>query len=269
MAVKITSPANPHVKNAVKLRGSHHRKKTGRMIVEGERCISRALAACVPVEELFYCREMLGGQEWQGLVGRVAASGGQVFDVTPAVMGKMAYRDSPEGLLAIAPAPTCTLDDLPTGPEALLIVAENLEKPGNLGAILRSADAAGATGMILCGKRTDVYNPNAIRSSTGTVFSVPVAAASADQTIAWLRRNRIRILAATPAGEQVYTAADLTGPVALVVGSEHLGLSQTLLNQANARIRIPMKGAADSLNAAATATILLFEAARRRAGGND
>ena len=263
---KITSPANKRVKNAVRLRHSHHRKKLGRMIVEGRRNIERALKAGVVVEELFTCERYVGdsARTVQQLAGQVASCGGRVFAVSANVFGKMAYRGKPEGLLAVARTPSRHLAELPVPGEPLLVVAENLEKPGNLGAILRSADAAGADGLILCDKCTDVTNPNVITASTGTVFCMPIAEASAEQTIVWLAENGIRALAATPAGRSAYTEVDMTGPIALLVGSEHEGLSERLLRAADVHVAIPMKGAADSLNVAAAATVLLFEAARQR-----
>ena len=176
----------------------------------------------------------------------------------------MAYRDRPEGLIAIARMKEHRLSDMPRKPRGLYLVAEAVEKPGNLGSILRSADAAGADGLIVCDKRTDIYNPNVIRASTGALFSVPLAEASPEEAAAWLGELGIRTLAATPHTESLYTDVDLSGGVAIVVGAEQYGLSSFWLDKADFKVRIPMLGKADSLNVATAATILLYEAARQR-----
>ena len=176
----------------------------------------------------------------------------------------MAYRERPEGLLAVGPQPRTTLGDLKLPEHALVIVAETIEKPGNLGTILRSADAAGAAAVIVCDKCTDVYNPNVVRASTGVIFSMPVVECSTAKCLAFLRERRFKILAATPHAEALHFEVDLTGDVALVVGNEQFGLTDTWMNEAGLRVRIPMLGMADSLNVSAATTILLFEAVRQR-----
>ena len=234
------------------------------MVIEGSRCIRHALNGGVVIEQLFVCQGMVLDGDVEPLARGVASAGGRVFEVPQPVLDKIAYRSRSQGLLAVARTGTYSLADLPLPPGCLLVVAENLEKPGNLGAILRSADAAGAHGLILCDKRTDVSNPNVITASTGTVFSVPIAEAPADQTLTWLNDRGVTTLAATPDGDCAYTEVDMTGPIAILLGSEHLGLSETFHRGADRRLVVPMRGAADSLNVAATATVLLFEAARQR-----
>jgi len=190
-----------------------------------------------------------------------------LIEVSPAVFEKIAYRENPDGWLAVIPALRRRLDDLSPGANSLLVVAEAIEKPGNLGAILRSADAAGATGLIICDPTTDLANPNVVRSSRGTLFSVRVAEAGGAETIAWLRARGIKLVAATPQANLVYTEADLRGPAAIAVGAEDEGLSRAWLEQADIAVRIPMLGRVNSLNVATAATLLLYEAVRQRAEG--
>ena len=176
----------------------------------------------------------------------------------------MAYRDRPEGLLALAPQVRRTLADLRVPAQPLLLVAEAIEKPGNLGTILRSADAAGVHAVIVCDRCTDVNNPNVVRASLGALFSVPVAEAGSPETLAWLRARGIQVLAATPHADREYTDADLVRGVAIVVGAEQYGLSSLWRQQADVQVKIPMLGQSDSLNVAAATTILLYEAVRQR-----
>ncbi len=186
------------------------------------------------------------------------------MEVPDFILEKMAYRDRPEGLIAIAEMREHKLEDLPVKSNGLYIVAEAVEKPGNLGSILRSADAAGVDGLIICNKCTDIYNPNVIRASTGALFSVPLAETSSRDAAEWLQRNNIRALAATPHAEKIYTDVDMTRAIAIVVGTEQHGLTDVWINKADINVRIPMLGKIDSLNVATAATILLYEAARQR-----
>ena len=156
------------------------------------------------------------------------------------------------------------LESIPVKPNGLYLVAETIEKPGNLGSILRSADAVNATGVIVCNRQTDIFNPNVIRASTGAIFSVPLAETSSEEAVAWLRANGIKSLAATPHTDKIYTETDMTGPIAIVVGAEQYGLSDYWMNEADLQVVIPMLGKMDSLNVATAATLLLYEAARQR-----
>jgi TrmH family RNA methyltransferase len=187
-----------------------------------------------------------------------------VLECTAPVFEKLAYRDRPEGLLALAPQLTCTLAKLKLPPNPLVLVAESIEKPGNLGTLLRSADAAGAHAVIVADPRTDVHNPNVVRASTGMLFAVPLAVADTAEVLAWLRERNIRILAATPHTDKNYTDVDMTAGVAIVVGTEQVGLSEVWMRAADLQVRIPMLGKADSLNVAQAATLLLYEAVRQR-----
>jgi TrmH family RNA methyltransferase len=198
-------------------------------------------------------------------LARAQQAGAELVEVSQPVFARMAYRENPDGWLAVLPAVRRGLDNFPpaAGP-ALFVVAEAIEKPGNLGALLRSADAAGVTGVIVCDPATDIYNPNVVRSSRGTLFTVPVAEGTAPETLAWLRARRISVVATSPQARLAYTDADLRGPVAIVVGAEDAGLSAAWLGQADLSLLIPMLGQVNSLNVATAATLLLYEARRQR-----
>lgn len=260
----ITSLQNERVKTAVKLRQRSHRDASGLMLIEGYREILRAIENGHPLGELFYCPDLFQGQNNQALLDRAAAAGATLLGCAPHVFEKLSYRDRPDGLLATAPQLRRGLADLALGPAPLLVVAEAIEKPGNLGTILRSADAAGVDAVIVCDRCTDVNNPNVVRASIGTVFSVPVAETTSAEALAALRERGVQIVAATPHAERLYSDVDLTRATAIVVGTEQYGLSETWMKQADTGVRIPMLGQADSLNVAAATTILLYEAARQR-----
>ena len=218
--MRISSLANPKVKTAVKLRQRSHRDELGLMLVEGYREIKRALEHAYRPVQLFYCEELfLKGTNEPALVEQARAAGAEILACTPQVFLKMAYRERPEGLLAVGPQPRRALADLVLPPRALLLVAEHIEKPGNLGTMLRAADAAGAAAVIVCDRCTDPCNPNVVRASTGTLFSVPVVEAEGAALRAWLRERGFSVLAATPHAERLHTEVDLTGNVALVVGA--------------------------------------------------
>jgi len=262
----ITSRQNPRIKYAVSLRDRRDRDREQKMLIEGYRGVLRAHANAYPLEVLFICPELYQGVNDAELVAACAASGVEIIETSAEVFIKMAYRDRPEGLLAVAPQRHLTLAAMPeTSAPPLLLVAEAIEKPGNLGTMLRSADATGVSSLVLCDRCTDLFNPNVVRASVGTLFTVPVLEATSDETIAWLRRRSITILAATPHADKLYTEVDMTTATAVVVGSEQYGLSEKWLEQADITVRIPMLGQADSLNVATAATLLMYEAVRQRA----
>lgn len=260
----LTSLQNPLVKEVVRLRQRSHRDDSGRLIVEGYREVKRALDNHVPVLRLFHCPSLYQGKNEPVLVERCRAAGAAVTECTEPVFMKIAYRDRPEGLLALCPQIRRTLSDLVLPDNPFLVVGEHIEKPGNLGTMLRTADAAGADALIVCDRCTDINNPNVVRASIGTLFTVPVAEATTQETIAWLRAHHIATVAASPHAEPFYTDIDLTGPVAVIVGAEQFGLSDAWMQGADHLVRIPMLGQADSLNVAAAATILLYEVVRQR-----
>lgn len=280
---KISSLQNPRIKQLVKLRDRRPRDEAGVFLVEGYREIRRALEKAVPLTELYFSPEWFLGENEPALIEQARAAGAQVFELTKDTFAKVAYRERPDGLLAVAPQWRKTLADLdgmvgrglsPTGSEGVghkarptapfLLVVEAIEKPGNLGTILRSADAAGCDAVIVCDPVTDIFNPNVVRASTGVLFSVPLVVAESAAVHAWLKAKQIHMVATTPAAETPYTAADLCGPLAVIMGSEQYGLSEFWLKNSDLTVRIPMAGQADSLNVAMATIITLFEAVRQR-----
>ena len=262
---KISSLQNPRVKQLVKLRDRRPRDETGVFLVEGYREIRRALEKQVPLRELYFAPEWFLGENEPALLSAAEAAGAQLFELTKEAFAKVAYRERPDGLLGVAPQWKRTLEDVPvTGRAPFLLVVEAIEKPGNLGTILRSADAAGCDAVIVCDPVTDIFNPNVVRASTGVLFSVPLVVEESTRVHAWLHGKGIRTVATTPAAEKLYTDVDLTGPLAVIMGSEQYGLSHFWLKQTDLSVRIPMAGQADSLNVAMATIITLFEAVRQR-----
>jgi TrmH family RNA methyltransferase len=259
----ISSLQNSRVKEAVALRERRAREKSGLMLVEGYHELALAVRAEMVPTVVFYCPERLRAEEMEFLV-ELRTARIPLLEVTLAVLGKLSYRENPDAWLAIAPIPKRHLSELQLPERALVVVAESIEKPGNLGAILRSADAAGADALILCDRATDLYNPNVVRASKGTIFRVPVVEASSAETLDFLRQRGFYIVAATPAGTVEYWDADLQRSVAIAVGTEKEGLSALWMEGADARVTVPMCGAVNSLNVAQALTLLLFEARRQR-----
>lgn len=262
---KITSLQNTAVKHVVKLRERRDREKEQLTLLEGYRELTRAAEYGLEIIECYFAPEQFLGENELPLLESFAQNGVKVIEVTTQILNKIAYRERPEGLIAVAKMRRHSLEDLPIVPNGLYLVAESVEKPGNLGSILRSADAAGVDGLIICDKCTDIYNPNVIRASTGALFSVPLAEASSLETLQWLRKHNIKTLAATPHTDKNYTDIDMTQSVAIVVGREQCGLSDLWMNNSDIKVVIPMLGKIDSLNVATATTILLYEAARQRA----
>lgn len=267
----ITSPDNPRIKAFIRLWSSRHRSKSGLFIAEGVRQIQRALEAGLQLRDGFFCPSMLA-QEPPEAAGKAGLE-----QVTERLMARIAYRENPQGIVAIFEQPKLDLDGLsrllppavprssgPSGPP-LLVVMVGSSKPGNLGAVLRSADAAGAHGVLVAEGRVDPFNPNAIRASTGAVFTVPVVTGDGPQIRRWLNEQRIQPVAADPTAACPHTKADLQGPLALVVGAEDTGLDETWRSWVHQRVNIPMRGrVVDSLNTSVAAAILLFEVIRQR-----
>jgi RNA methyltransferase, TrmH family len=263
----ITSLKNPRVKQLVKLRDRRLRDEADVFLVEGYREIRRALEKKVRLRELYYSPEWFLGENEPALIAQAQAAGAKLFELTRAAFAKIAYRERPDGLMAVVPQWHRKLDELALSPVPFLLVIEAIEKPGNLGTIMRSADAAGVDAIIVCDPVTDIFNPNVVRASTGVLFAIPLVVAESTETQAWLREKKIRAVATTPSAETLYTGADLRGPLAIVMGSEQFGLGEFWLKKADLRVRIPMAGQADSLNVAMATLITLFEAMRQR-GGN-
>lgn len=251
----LTSLANPRVKRVVRLREqSGERRATGLFCVESRRELDRAAAAGFQVVDLYCCPELYRGDAPK-----------DACRVTEPVLRKMALRENPEGLVAVVKARECSWHDVPDG-AGLFVVCGGLEKPGNIGAILRSADAAGAAAVLIDSPDFDVFNPHCIRASTGAVFGVPVVCDTRENLLAALRQRGVQIVAATPEAATPYTRADLKRPTAFVMGGEAEGLAPFWKEAADVKVSIPQRGTVDSLNVSVTAALLLFEAVRQRAG---
>jgi TrmH family RNA methyltransferase len=259
----LTSLANPRVKAAVRLRDRREREMTGLTIVDGARELGRALEARVGIHEAFVCDALIRTDESRAVVTALAERV-EPTRVSEAVIAKLAFGDRSDGVVAVIRTPSTDLADLRVPPEPLVVVIEGLEKPGNLGAILRTADGAGADAVIAADPRTDLFNPNAIRASLGTIFRMPIAAAPSQDVLDWLADLGARIIAARVDAERPYTEADLRGAVAIVLGSEAAGLGSAWVDTRVEPVRIPMLGSADSLNVSVAAAVLLYEAVRQR-----
>jgi len=262
---RITSLANPRVKAAARLRERRAREASGLTLVDGARELLRALDGGIAVEESFVCRDLVRTADAAAALERLESAGVRIIEVSPAVLGKVAFGDRSDGLVTVVHAPERGLSDLAPPPGALIVVVEAVEKPGNLGAILRTADGAGADALVAADPLTDLFNPNAIRASLGTIFRLPVASATSAATIDWLVDQALRPIAARVDAPVAYTEIDFRGPIAIVLGSEAAGLSAAWDDPRVTPVRIPMHGAADSLNVSVAAAVLLYEAVRQRA----
>ncbi len=263
-AEEISSPQNPRIKNLVKLRNRRPRDKQGVFIAEGYRAICRALEKDVIPRDLYFSPEWFLGENEEALLKEAQARGANLFELSKIAFEKVAYRDRPEGILGVIEQWSHSLQDLPLSKPPFLLIAESIEKPGNLGTILRSADAAGVDAVVCCDPVTDLFNPNVVRSSTGVLFSMPTVMTTSQEVIEWLRQNGIASVATTPHTDTFHTDVDMTGPVAIIMGSEQFGLSEIWLDACDQKARIPMAGQADSLNVAMAALVTLFEAVRQR-----
>jgi RNA methyltransferase, TrmH family len=261
---EINSTANPRIKAVAGLRERRERELRGLSVADGAREIGRALTAGVDLIELFSCPGLATSAEALVTLERAAAVDVRVTSVSESVLARLAFGDRSDGLVAVIRIPPTNLERLVLPPNPLVVVAESVEKPGNLGAILRSADGAGADALIAADPGTDLFNPNAIRASLGTIFSVPIASASTAATINWLQAHEIAIVVARVDGARDYAEVDYRGPVAIVLGSEADGLAEAWAGSAIQAARLPMLGVADSLNVSAAAAILLYEARRQR-----
>ena len=261
----ITSPQNPRIKNLLRLQQkSSERREQELTIIEGHRELTIAHGAGVAVAALFVCAELAGETRLREL-RQVLGGATEWFEMSKAVFEKVAYREGSDGVLALVVPPHRTLTDLPLPAAPLLLVLESVEKPGNLGAILRTADAAQVTAVVVCDPRTDLYNPNAIRASIGCSFTVPTVATTRAELLTWCRQHNIRTYAAALTTAAVpYTTCDFRGPTALVMGTEADGLTPELLAACDHTIIIPMRGAIDSLNVSTATAILTFEVLRQR-----
>jgi len=261
---RITSRHSERVKQAARLHNARDRAEQHRFAIDGIREIGRAIDGGAEILEAFACDELLAAGEARSLVARLEASDVPVWRVDRDVFGKVAYGARHEGLVAIARLPEFPLAALKLPAAPLVAVLVGIEKPGNVGAVLRSADGAGMSAVVVVDAGTDLLNPNTIRSSLGTVFTVPIAVATGAETLTWLREQGVTIYAARPDAQRNYDMADFVGPVAIVLGSEAEGLGADWHAPDVRAIKLPMHGAADSLNVSAAAAVLMYEARRQR-----
>lgn len=254
----ISSTQNPKVKLLEALQQkSQERRRQGLFVVEGRREVERCAELGYELDTVFCCPDIYGG-EWQPVGGE------RLVLVTPHIYNKVAYRGGTEGVIAEVKTKQRTLADLQMPEQPLIVVLESVEKPGNLGAVLRSADAAGVDAVVVCDPLTDLYHPNIIRSSTGAFFSVPCVACTSEECIAFLKEKGIQILTAQLQDSSLYYDTDMRRATAIAMGTEATGLTNQWREAADAHIRIPMLGTCDSLNVSVSAAILMFEAVRQR-----
>ncbi|MBN1437352.1 MAG: RNA methyltransferase [Sedimentisphaerales bacterium] len=267
----ITSLQNPFVKRLVRLHQARARREENRFLIEGEKELTFALQNNIKLESLIYCPDLLtqnaslnSPAALQQFLTTNQQPSAELIPVTASVYAKIAYRDSAYGLMGLAATPQANIAELKLPANPFLLVVDGIEKPGNLGALLRTADAAGVNALILSDPQLDIYNPNVIRASLGSVFTVPIFSLSADQTRAYLAENKINPVLTSPAAQTLYTALDYTQPTAIVLGSENLGLPDQWLTAHATAVKIPLQGRMDSLNLSASGAVILYEVRRQR-----
>ena len=265
----ITSAQNPKIKGLLELQEkSKVRKRKGLFVVEGRRELQHCIEAGFEPHTLFICRDIITEKELDKVLGAIEENFTgmtcQIVEIPQHLYDKVAYRGGTEGIIAELKCKEMSLESLKLKKDPLVVVLESVEKPGNLGAVLRSADASGVDAVIVCDPLTDMYNPNLIRSSIGAVFTVPVATATSEETIKWLKDNGIKIYTAQLQDSEWYYDTDMKGGTAIVMGTEATGLTDIWRKAADAHIKIPMLGRLDSLNVSVSAAILMFEAVRQR-----
>lgn len=265
----ITSAQNPKIKGLLELQEkSKARRRTGLFVVEGRRELQHCIEAGFEPHTLFICRDIMTEKEFDRILGVIEENFTgmmcPIIEISQQLYDKIAYRGGTEGIIAELHCKEMTLESLELKENPLVVVLESVEKPGNLGAVLRSADASGADAVIVCDPLTDLYNPNLIRSSIGAIFTVPVATATSEDAIRWLKERNIRIYTAQLQDSEWYYDTDMTGGTAIVMGTEATGLTDVWRKAADAHIKIPMLGRLDSLNVSVSAAILMFEAVRQR-----
>jgi RNA methyltransferase, TrmH family len=268
LMIEITSSQNPRIKSLLKLKNKRERQKTQLFLIEGYREVKRATGANIEIDELYICPELFLGKNENALIKEIERKEKTIINCSKSVFEKISYRDRPDGLIALAKQKHLLIDELvqivKEKSNPLFVVVESIEKPGNLGTILRSCDGAGVDGVIVCEEVTDIFNPNVVRASIGTLFTQPIIVASPDEILKFFKLNKIKIVATSPDAKQVYYENNFNIPIAIVMGSEQYGLSEKWLSESDLALSIPMLGVADSLNVATATTIMLYEALRQR-----
>ncbi|MDZ7859274.1 MAG: RNA methyltransferase [Candidatus Krumholzibacteriota bacterium] len=263
-STNITSAKNPGIKSLIRLRKKNERDKTGLTSIEGVRELSAAIRAGTSLKDVYCCMEIIKSDEAISLLNTLKKKNCSIITVSRHVFGKIAYRGTTGGFVAVAAARETGLEDLPEDQNPSYLVADNVEKPGNIGALLRTADGAGVSALIASDLKTDLFNPNIIRSSLGAVFTVPTANAGSDEIIEWLKKKKINIISSSPDSKLNYTDIDLTLPCAIILGSEKRGLRKKWFIASDNIVNIPMKGDVDSLNVSTAGAVLLYEILRQR-----
>ncbi|KOY85816.1 rRNA methyltransferase [bacterium 336/3] len=260
----ITSLQNPKIKNILRLEEkASERKSQNLIVIEGTKELELAIKGHVDFQSLFFCYDLISERDFEKIFKDYLQKT-QIFEVSKQVFEKIAYRENIFGVVALAKPKFLTLDTLKLSKSPLILVLENVEKPGNLGAILRTADAAGVDAILVCNPQTDIFNPNAIRSGLGCVFTKQVVACTNEQALEFLKKNNIQMLATALTASKPYTQIDYKKPTAIILGTEATGLTDFWIKNASQNIIIPMGGEIDSMNVSVTAAIVTFEAIRQR-----
>jgi len=255
----INSLDNKRVKELVRLRKTNFRKEKDVFVIDGKREIEMALKAGIIIKELYYCPELI-----KGGINKINQTSLNLIEVSERVLKAICYKERPDGFLALAQRSSLKLENIKLSDNPLLIILESVEKPGNIGAILRTAYAVGVDAVIINDNKTDIYNPNIIRASEGHLFTNQIAICSHKETLQYLKNNKISSFAAATSGSKDYTRVSFKGATAIVLGSESEGLSKDWLKETNQLIKIPMQKGIDSLNVSVSAAVILFEALRQR-----
>ena len=268
--MRITSTQNAKVKFVRSLQRRRSRDLSRQFLVEGIQENRRLLESSLKIESCWFCPEIVSHQNGAQTILDELASNHEVelVEVSQRIFEKIAYRSSTGGIVTVVESPQWRLEDLSASDDALYLIVVGVEKPGNLGTMIRSCDAVGGSGLIVCNLATDAVNPNVIRASLGTIFHVPLAIATFEQVLHWAGTCKLDLIATSPAATKYYTEIDLTAACGLIIGEEHAGLPDEILASTKRTVSLPVEGRGDSLNAAMTATVLLFEAQRQRAVAN-
>lgn len=264
----VTSLQNLQVKEVKKLRERKDRNESGLFLVEGYKELTRALRGGFVIKTLFFCEDLFLKTNEKALIEQIRSKGANIISCSKNVFEKIAYRERPDGLLGVALQLHLRVGDLKkiieNSKNPFFVVAQHIEKPGNLGTILRSCDGVKVDAAVVCDPCTDIFNPNVVRASIGSLFTQPVIEAESDEVIDLFKKNNIKIVSTTPNTDKIYSDVDLSGPIAIVVGTEQYGLTDKWLKNSDINVKIPMRGVADSLNVGAATTIMLYEALRQR-----